>query len=255
MNLTIRLFLLAGLWTSISPRAEAQADAAVKAPTVTVTGVSVVLVVPDEALLNVSIQTFEKNLAEGKAKHDARAREIQSVATRLGVDPNDIQSSRINIWTERSERGSARNVSLWQNLTIRLRDLSSYDELIAGLLSASIQHVDGLQLAVTDRKKYLELARLEAIRSARAQATTLAGEMGLRVGKPLSIEEWPEREIEEAPIARYYPGSFPPYFYPGSGLARRMSQLEYAPSQSTPEAISRGQIAFRSHVTVRFELQ
>ncbi|GEM_PF-568298 len=226
-----------------------QAQPAMPPRVITVTGVSEIEVIPDQALLSVSLSTFDKELAAGKSRHDQRAKEIQNLATSLGVRPSDIQSSRVSVVTERSERGRPRNVSLASTMEIRLRDLSRYDELLTALLQAGVESVRSREFTVSDRPRYKEQARLLAVRAARDQAAVMAEALGQRIGKPLSIVE-----AEEVPLPQRVAGStwreLSSAANVGGYLANRM---DFAPVSAT-EAVAPGQLVFRMRITVSFEL-
>lgn len=255
-ELGIALFVMSFAGIVQSSHAQLTPQQAQPPRTITVTGVSEVEVVPDQAVLSLSIATFDKDLAAGKSRHDQRAKELQDVAVKLGVLPSDIQSSRIAISTERSERGKPKNVSLASSMTIHLRDLTRYDELLSALLTAGVQSMQSVEFTVSEKPKYKEQARLLAVRTARDQAAAMAGAVGQRIGNPLAITEMQAEETPQASspwqYGDYRIGRFYSTFFPNIAAKEKAPESSEAPAT---EAVAPGKIVFRMRVTATFELQ
>lgn len=242
------------LFTVVAHAAMAQAQTTQPLPprTITVTGTSEVEVIPDQAVVTVSVSTFEKDINEGKMRHDQRSKELQDIALKQGVRLTDIQSGRVMIWTERTDKGKPKNVRLSSTITFRIRDLSHYDELLSGFVNAGVESISATDFSVADEAKYKAQARLIAVRAAREQAEAMAGALGQRIGNPLSVAE----ERRDPPIMLQ-----PYYSYPRITSTIEVTDRfeEHARRRQTDlqpqtEAIASGQIVFRMRISVTFEL-
>ena len=230
--------------------ANAQTSAVQPAPrTITVVGTSELEVVPDQASVTVNVSTFEKDINEGKLRHDQRSRELQDIAVKHGVRPTDIQSGRVMIWSERTDRGKPRNVRLHSTVTFRIRDLSKYDELLSAFVNAGVESVQATHFTVSERAKHEAQARLMAVRSAREQATAMAGALGQKIGNPLSVIETQDLPIVE--LQPTYRSIRSTVNFLELRNVRRQREEQVA---TEPEAIAPGQIIFKMKVAVTFEL-
>ena len=64
---------------------------------ITVTGEAEVLVVPDEAVLMLGVETITKDLSAAKAENDQNTKKILEAVKKLNVLDKDIQTDRLNI--------------------------------------------------------------------------------------------------------------------------------------------------------------
>jgi uncharacterized protein YggE len=74
-------------------------------------------------------------------------------------------------------------------MTVLVRKLNKFDDLMSGLYGAGVNRVDGVSFQVADIEKYKTQARKLAVNNAKQKATALTTELGAKVGRVYSINE------------------------------------------------------------------
>ncbi|MCA1642095.1 MAG: SIMPL domain-containing protein [Acidobacteria bacterium] len=232
------LLNVAALLLALAPHAAA--DDKPEPRLITVTGEAEVLVVPDEVVFDLTVQTLNKELRLAKAQSDERLKKLIDLTRRFKVDPKDVQTDYIKL--EPRYRGNDESrlfigYSVRKDLVFTLRDVTRAEELLSEILESGITRVNGVRFQTSQLRKYRDQARASAIRAAQEKATALTAEIGQRIGKAYSIEE------TTAPTRGYYA--------PNVQNIIEMSGSEAPASEGT---LSLGQIKVTARVTVRFEL-
>jgi uncharacterized protein YggE len=159
---------------------------------ITVTGEAEVRVPPDEAILTVSVETFDKDLGIATKQNDERMKKVLALAKKYKIDPKYIQTGRISI-EPRYKDGYTREdfIGFFVRKTIvfTVKDISRLKDLLSGALAIGANYVHEVQLQTTKLREYREQARVLALKDAKEKAKNMARELGQRVGKPYSIVE------------------------------------------------------------------
>jgi uncharacterized protein YggE len=224
---------------SLSPARPAAADDKVEPRLITVTGEAEVLVVPDEVVFDLTVQTLNKELRPAKAQTDERLKKLIDLTRRYNVDPKDVQTDYIKLeprYRGNDESRTFIGYSVRKDLVFTLRDVSRAEELLSEVMESGITRVNGVRFQTSQMRKYRDQARALAIRAAQEKAAALTAEIGQKIGKAYSIEE-------------ETPGGNPYANVSQNSLA--MSGGDAASSEGT---LSLGQIKVTARVTVRFEL-
>lgn len=172
---------------------QAQAQQPNLPPLVSVAGVGEVRVQPTEVMVNLGVETREKTLDAARTETDKKAAAIINYLKKNGVDAKDIQTSFVNVQPiyNRGEYGvTTPDMYLaLKTMTIKIRKLNKYDEILAGLYGVGANRVDGVHFQVADLEKYRSEARKKAVANARDKATMLTTELGAKVGRVYAINE------------------------------------------------------------------
>jgi uncharacterized protein YggE len=200
-----------------------------------------VLVVPDEVVFDLTVQTLNKELRLAKAQTDERLKKLIDLTRRYNVDPKDVQTDYIKL--EPRYRGNDESrlflgYSVRKDLVFTLRDVSRAEEMLSEILESGITRINGVRFQTSQLRKYRDRARASAIRAAQEKAVALTAEIGQKIGKAYSIEE------EATPRGNVYSQNSSANYTAGSGD-------DAAGSEGT---LSLGQIKVTARVTVRFEL-
>lgn len=160
---------------------------------ITTTGEAEVKVAPDEVLLILGVETWDKSLAVAKQHNDARVQRILAVTQRFGIEPRHMQTEHINV-EPRYRSGTYTDADfigyfIRKTIVITLKDVSRFDDFYTAILEAGANHVYDIRFRTTELRKYRDQARALAIKAAQEKASALAGELGLHIGKPQSISE------------------------------------------------------------------
>jgi uncharacterized protein YggE len=238
MNVKALLKVAALLFALALPAA---ADDKTEPRLITVTGEAEVLVVPDEVVFDLTVQTVNRELRLAKAQTDERLKKLSDLTRRYNVAPKDVQTDYIKL--EPRYRGNDESrlfigYSVRKDLVFTLRDVSRAEEMLSEILESGITRINGVRFQTSQLRRYRDQARAAAIRAAQEKATALTAEIGQKIGRAYTIEE------ETTPSRSLYSQNV-------SSNALEMSPGEAAGSEGT---LSLGQIKVTARVTVRFDL-
>ncbi|MBS0204276.1 MAG: SIMPL domain-containing protein [Planctomycetes bacterium] len=160
---------------------------------VAVTGTSITRVQPDTVVWHVSIRRDNKDLAKATADADAGVRKVLALRDELKLKPEDVQTGYLTVQKiyDRDQAGnqtSFRNFQVIRTVSIRQRDTSRFDEILAQLTGAADVEVS-YSLESSEYHAMRTKTRLEAVSAARKKATEMTELLGSKVGRVLRIAE------------------------------------------------------------------
>ncbi|MCK4330320.1 SIMPL domain-containing protein [candidate division WOR-3 bacterium] len=216
---------------------------------ITVTGDAEVRVVPNEVILTLGVETWNKDLSIAKTENDQRIQKIVDVGKRYKIEEKHIQTDYISIeprYEDRWEHRKFIGYFVRKTIVFTLRDTDIFEGLLSSVLESGANYVHGIQFRTTELRKHRDQARALAIKAAQEKAYDLAKELGQKVGKPYKIQEnqsgwWSWYNT------RWWSGW-------AGGMAQNVIQNVADPSQSE-SSIALGQIKVNARVTVSFELE
>lgn len=217
---------------------------------ISVTGDAEVRVVPDEVILTLGVQTWDKNLDVAKRQNDEIVRGVLALAEEYGISPEHVQTDYVSI-EPRYRNGyyePSDFIGYFVNKTIvvTLRDLDRFEDLLASSLEAGVNYVHGIQFRTTELRKYRDEARALAIRAAREKAEAMAGELGQEVGEPRQITE--EQSGWWSGYNSWWGSRW------GSGMAQNVIQEMGTGGMPADGSLAPGQINVNARVSVTFEI-
>jgi len=220
---------------------------------ISMTGEAEIRVVPDEVVYNFGIETSNKDIDQARRENDTRVKELLELTRRLKIAQEHVQTDYMSIepdYVETEARyGEPRGRNLVgyvtrRNVMVTLKDLSNVEGLVTEALRLGVNSVDQGEFRTSELRKHRDQARLNAVRAAREKASALAGELGAKLGRPLSITE---EGIYD------YPWSSPYGRRSRAMLQNSMMEVPMAaPSSGT---LAPGQIMVVARVNVIFELE
>lgn len=231
-----------------SLRAESHAAPAQAARPITTTGDAEIKVAPDEVILILGVETWDKNIQNAKKQNDDRVKKITALTKDFGIDPKHVQTDQINV-EPRYRNGLYTDADfigyfVRKTMVITLKDVSKFEDVFTGALSAGATHVQGVQFRTTELRKYRDQARALAIQAAREKARALAGELGRKIGEPQSIQE-NQSSWWSSYSARW-----------GGTMSQNVVQNVGGGSAFSEEGtFAPGQISISARVTVTFDLE
>ncbi|WP_089318436.1 SIMPL domain-containing protein [Pontibacter ummariensis] len=236
MNRT-RFFILPLLLFLIAFSSQAQQQ--LMPPHVRVTGVGEVKVPPTEVVVNLGVETREKTLDAARRASDKAAASIINYLKKQGVDAKDIQTSYVTLQPVYNGGEYGRTTPDFylaqKSMTVVLKKLNKYDEILAGLYEVGANRVDGVRFQVADLEKYKAEARQRAVADAMQKATSLTSELGAKVGRVYSINE-----------NTYNDGPRPMY---------KTAMMESAAYDANGPTIAGGEVVISSNVDVVFVIE
>ncbi len=221
---------------------------------VTVTGDADVKVVPDEVIVTLGIETWDKDLDLAKKRNDETFRNVMRVTRDFNIEPRYVQTDYLEIepryarWDER-EPESLKGYSVRKQVKITLKQITRFEELLTQVLKQGVNYLHGVQFRTTELRKHKDQARALAIRAAKEKATALAGELGQKVGRPHEIKE------EYANWWSYY-GSWWGSRWGGAMAQNVVQNVGGGGAPGSDEStVAPGQITINARVSVSFELE
>ncbi len=233
--------------------------------TIAVSGNAQVLVVPDQIELRIGILSYHSELAKAKADNDARSSAVLARLRELGLPARDVQTDALHVQPEyHSENNRPPELVRYhvqRHVVVTLREVAKFEPLLQSALDAGANEVLNIQFCTTELRKYRDQARQMAVRAAREKAQLMAGELGVKVGRPTQISE--QGQDYGWSSYNYYSSYGGGYFsqYRGGGGYMAQNAVASAPSGESggPEASSTafapGQIRVSAMVAVTFEVE
>ena len=216
---------------------------------ITTTGEAEILVIPDEVVLTLAVETSNKELRLAKQQNDESVAKVLAAAQARGVAAKYLQTEYISIeprYRDSYEQRDFIGYFVRKTIVITLKDISAFDAVLTGALEAGAGYVYGIQFRTTELRKHRDEARALAIRAAREKAVALAQELGKAVDRPHDIHE------DQSQWWSWYNTW-------GSGRASSMTQNVTqegnSASQGTEGTLAPGQISVTAKVTVSFEMK
>jgi uncharacterized protein YggE len=218
---------------------------------VTVTGDAEVRVVPDEVILTLGVETWDKNLSKAKRENDERVKAVLELAKTYGIESKYIQTDHVSIeprYHDSYRQEDFIGYFVRKTIVITLKDISQFEDLLTSVLEAGVNYVHGIQFRTTELRQHRDEARALAIKAAQEKANALVGELGQRVGKPRTIRE------DQVGWWSWY-NAWWGSRWSGGPATQNVIQEVGGESFTSEGVLAPGQITVKARVTVTFELE
>jgi hypothetical protein len=159
--------------------------------TISVSGDAQINVVPDKVSITLGVETVNASLDAAKSANDASCSRILAVAQNFKIAPKDVQTDYVSIEPRYDREGKMTilGYTVRKSMVVTLRDVSRFDALLSDAVDSGANVVLGVQFLTSDLRKYRDQARVLAIKAAKEKADALAGALGQKAGKALTINE------------------------------------------------------------------
>ena len=234
------LFLLGITAVLIACNPAANSASAAQAPLanggITVVGQGEAYGTPDQAQIQVGVETFAATVSEATVQNEATLQQIMDALAAQNIAAEDIQTTNYSLWAEQiyGDKGpegiAGYRVNNQVNVTIR--NIDQVSDVLAAVTEAGANTIYGVNFSVADPAGLEEEARAAAIADANARAQSLAELAGVQLGDVTVISE-----IIGQPIAPM-----------GGGMAM-------ADMAASGPGISPGQLSYQVQVQVTFGIQ
>ena len=217
---------------------------------ISVTGEAEIRVTPDEVLLSLGVETFDKVLRAAKAGNDDRIAKAIAAAKDHGVAAEHIQTDYIAIEPRYRDSDITRELLgfvVRKSLEIRLKNIPRFESLLTAALEAGVTHVHGVDFRTTELRRHRDQARGLALKAAHEKAALLAKESGRAVGRITSIGE-----ASYGYLSSYGRGWGSRY---GSSMTQNVMQSFGGAPLDSDSTMAPGQIAIRVNVNASFNLE
>ncbi len=233
---------------ALVPLRPTHADTQPTTRTISVSGEAQVNVVPDQVILTLGVETWDKSLKTAKSQNDERVSQILNLAKTFNIPTEKVKTDHITIqprYNDSYQQKDFIGFFVRKNVVFTLSDISKFEDLLSASLDSGANYVLGVDFRTTELRKYRDQARDSAIKAAKEKAEAMAGALGLKVGKPVTISEdsfgW-----------GYYGGG---WGSSGGAATQNIIQNASVPAGAgAGEAVAPGQIAVTARISVVFEL-
>lgn len=204
-------------------------------PTIDVMGEGVVKVVPDEVTINIRVENTGENTQDLKRQNDATINEVIKFLKQMKIADKDVRTEYMNLTKNYDYNTKTYSFAANQALSVKLRDISKYEQVVKGLLDTGINRIDGVEFSSSNKEVLESQARKKAVENAKMKATEYASVLNQTVGKAVSISEFSRNSGSPQPMYK-------------------MAMMESSSSGGDGQTISLGEMEIRTTVNVSFLL-
>ena len=205
-------------------------------PQINVSGEGKIKVVPDQAMLTVTVETKGNNAKEVKKINDEQMESVLKLIKKMNLPATDYKTQRVSLNPQYDYEKKKNTYNAQQTIEILLKDLSKYDELMEGIVANGVNRIDNVVFQSSKLAQYQSEARKVAMKEAKLKAEDYVAVLGQKVGKALTITDNTQT---------YYPQ---PVF-------ATMRKMEMSDSAAPRETLATGEITITANVSVNFILE
>lgn len=155
-----------------------------------VSGKGTVHVVPDQVLIKVRVEHKGDDARKVKRQTDKDVDAILKFLKRKkNINPKQIQTEYLRLDKNYDYNSKTYDYKANQAISIELKNIDDYEEIISGLMDSGINRIDGIQFKSSKKEEYQSKARIAAIKNAKMKAEEYASALGQKVGKAQLISE------------------------------------------------------------------
>ncbi|UVC11961.1 SIMPL domain-containing protein [Rhizobium sp. TH2] len=169
-----------------------------KEPVIVVSGQGDASVVPDLAIVTLSVAETAKTAREALDINNGAMTSVMKALKDQGIADRDLQTSGLAIQPQYSypqnEDGTPKlpilnGYTVTNGLTVRVRDLAKLGAILDQSVTSGVNQGGDIRFTNDNPEKALEEARTEAVKNAAAKAKTLADAAGVKLGRVVEISE------------------------------------------------------------------
>jgi len=168
--------------------------------TISFSGTGEVFASPDLVLTTFSVVTEGKTTAEALSENGEKMNAVIDFLKVQGVEDKDLKTTSFNIYpryewqkTEIPPYPEGRRVlvgyEVSQSLEVKIRDMKKIGTFIEGATNAGANRVSDLQFTFDNEDEFKAQARKQAIDKAKAKASELAKQLGIKLGRITNFQE------------------------------------------------------------------
>ncbi|RXR32517.1 DUF541 domain-containing protein [Flavobacterium piscinae] len=204
-------------------------------PQISVSGEGKVKVTPDQVVINLGVQNTGKDAAEVKKMNDETVDKVVKYIKKFGIPTSDFQTTNVSLYKSYDYEKKKHNFQASQSITITLKDIKKYDELMMGLVDTGINNITGVEFKSSKIEEHKVTARKQAVLDAKKKAEDFATALNQKVGKAILITD------NSQPMYQ------PPMY--------RNVMMKAEAMDAIPETLAIGEIEIITNVNVSFLLE
>lgn len=159
--------------------------------TIKVSGNAQVMVVPDEVILTLGVESWAVKLVKAKADNDLIVQNVIGVTKEFNIPAKYVQTDYLNVQPsfENYEHHVITGYYVRRNVVITLKDLTQFEDLLSAVLESGVNYVHGIDFRTTELRKHRDQARDLALQAASEKAQAMATKLDQTIGEPLAVVE------------------------------------------------------------------
>jgi uncharacterized protein len=169
------LVLLAAALAGVGRPEEARSEQGTPTRGITVSASGKVAAAPDEASLELGVETQASNANDALRK--------------AGVSKDDLRTSHVSLWPQRDNEGLSISGYSAHNTVSAELEVAKAGDAIDAAVAAGANVVSGPSMSVGDRDALYRKALKNAVEAARAKAEAIADAAGVKVGRVTAVVE------------------------------------------------------------------
>ena len=205
-------------------------------PMINVSGEGKVNVTPDQACIQVSIETKGKIAADIKKINDQKMEAVLNSIKKLNIDPKDFQTKRVTLNPQYDYETKKHSYNASQGIQILLKDLSKYDALMEAMVNAGVNQINSVEFKSSKLAIFQSEARKLAMKEAKLKAEDYVQVLGQKIGKAITISD---------NVQAYYP----------QPIYAQMKSSDMESDSAPRQTLAVGEIVITANVSVSFMLE
>ena len=171
------------------------AEAAAPVRYISVSSTGTVKVTPDAVRLNASVSAIAKVSKEALTNANIAADKFRTSILANGIDKKNLASTTLTVYPEYNYTQETGNVLIGyrasQSFEVVIRNAAKAGEIVDAVVASAgdALYINGVTPFVYDNSKATEAARISAVKSAKAKATSYAKLLGVKIGKIINLQE------------------------------------------------------------------
>jgi uncharacterized protein YggE len=200
--------LFLAIFTSVAAIAQTSDLAGARPPSITVAGTGESHGKPDFAQVQVGVVTEAVTAAEALRKNNEAMSHLIVLIRKRGIEDRDLQTVEFNVSPRykydknQQEPPKIAGYQVTNEVHVKVRNLAALGAFLDETVSQGANQVRGISFGVADPSQLMDEARKKAIADAQHRARVYAEAAGVKIGKPIRIQEQTGTRPGPYPVAR-----------------------------------------------------
>jgi uncharacterized protein YggE len=200
--------LVLAVFTSGAAIAQTSDPAGARPPSITVAGTGESHGKPDFAQIQVGVVTEALTAAEALKKNNEAMSQLIVMIRKRGIEDKDLQTVQFNVSPRyrydktQQEPPKIAGYQVTNEVHVKVRNLTTLGAFLDETVSLGANQIRGISFGVAEPAQLMDEARKRAMADAQRRARVYAEVAGLKIGKPIRIQEQAGGRPGPYPVAR-----------------------------------------------------